>query len=255
MGGGKRENNIVAGFAAQMLRDCRPIPMTLLRSYQAWGLGESELICLLRLVAPMLERGGLTAQDIAAEFGCAAEDALAVTQPFSSRGLLEYEEKTGLYTCNGMLNAIYESWAVRNRPACPAERGAKSAARKRTAPAAEQKEVRELSRLYRRFEQEFGRNLKYTESDRLRTWLDDEKLPPELIEEALVRAVLHGKCTFAYIYSILRDWQQKQLTTLELVKKHDAKPEQPPAKAGRKKSAKPVDEHKYDDLYKEILKA
>ena len=254
MGSGKREQNIVAGFAHHLLRDCRPVPMTLLHCYRAWGLSESELICLLRLIAPMLDRGRLSRAEVAAEFGCAEDSTQAITQPFCSRGLLEYEEKEGIYTCNGMINALYESWAVGNRPACATDRSTGSKSSRRRQNLQDSKEMQELSRLYRRFEQGFGRNLKYTESDRLRSWLDEEKIPPELIDEALTRAVMHDKCSFAYIYSILQDWQQKKLTTLELVRKYDIKQEQPAARSGRKTAAKKVDQHKYDELYEAILK-
>ena len=78
-----------------------------------------------------------------------------------------------------------------------------------------------LSKRLARFEQELGRPLRYSESDRLRSWVEDEQTPPELIEEALKRAALRDKCSMSYIGSILKSWQKKHLTTLTMVLEQD----------------------------------
>ena len=49
-------------------------------------------------------------------------------------------------------------------------------------------------------------------------------MPPELIEEALKRAVLQEKRSFAYIKSILAKWREAGYATLEEVLKNDLKP-------------------------------
>lgn len=246
------ENKIVVGFAQKMLHEYRPLPMTLLRHYERWGLNERELIRLLRIIAPIFDRGYATAGDIAAEFGVEESGIAGLLAPYLARNMLEYDPDYNYYTCNGLMNSIYESWAATQRPSlCRRE-----PAPPETAPCREQlEEAVAISHLYHRFEQELGRNLTYTESDRLRSWLDEEGFPPPLIEEALSRAVIQGKCTLAYIRSILRDWQKKQLTTVEMVRALDVKPTTP-AEKRRGKAAKPAaEEDDFADVYRAAKKA
>ena len=49
-------------------------------------------------------------------------------------------------------------------------------------------------------------------------------MAPELIEEALKRAVLQEKRNFAYIKSILANWRQSGYNTLAQVQENDVKP-------------------------------
>jgi len=75
----------------------------------------------------------------------------------------------------------------------------------------------ELSTL---FASELGRPLSSYELNQLASW--HKQIPAELLTEALNKAVLQGKATFAYINAILQDWQKHQVSTLAEVKKHDA---------------------------------
>ena len=73
-------------------------------------------------------------------------------------------------------------------------------------------------------------------------------MPPELIEEALKRAVLQGKRNFAYIKSILTKWREAGYTTLDEVIKNDLKP----GKKGSSKNQSKRGENKksqYNEIY------
>ncbi len=106
----------------------------------------------------------------------------------------------------------------------------------------------EQGELYQSFEKEFGRPLSPLETDQLRTWLQDEQVPLELLQEALKRAVLRGALNFRYIDSILQDWQRRNIRTTAEAITLDAK---------RKKTfrqprsvKKPSQKDKYRELYR-----
>lgn len=54
-------------------------------------------------------------------------------------------------------------------------------------------------------------------------WLDDGDGRPELIMEALKRAVMLGKHNFKYIDSILLEWQKNKLTNVTEISEYEAK--------------------------------
>ncbi|WP_250278871.1 DnaD domain protein [[Clostridium] colinum] len=61
------------------------------------------------------------------------------------------------------------------------------------------------------------------EEDIMKIWLIDYKMPMKLIEEACTRTVLKtGKVSFEYANSILKDWKDKNITSLEEVKRLDS---------------------------------
>ena len=74
-----------------------------------------------------------------------------------------------------------------------------------------------LIHIYHSFERELGNTLSPIQSEEIRSWLEQDQMPPELIEEALKRAVLQGKRNFAYIKSILTKWREAGYTTLDEV--------------------------------------
>ena len=132
------------------------------------------------------------------------------------RRLLEYDAKTGAVSCEGLRRELYLLWVNQSRGGAELTSDLTG-----LAPLPEREEMRALAHLYRRFEQEMGRPLRYSESDQLRCWVEDEQEPPELIEEALKRAALRDKCTMSYIGSILKNWKSKGLTTLSMVLEKD----------------------------------
>lgn len=214
------DNQMAGEYAAHILDDARLLPISLLRRYSELDLTEKELIRLLRLLSCCYHTGSTTLGQIAGEFGVGEEEASALLRPFLDRRLLEHDDKTGAVSCEGLRRELYLLWVNQSRG------GAEQASDLiGLAPLPEREEMRALAHLYRRFEQEMGRPLRYTESDRLRCWVEDEQEPPELIEEALKRAALRDKCTMNYIGSILKNWKSKGLTTLNLVLEKD-KPEE-----------------------------
>jgi DNA replication protein len=105
-----------------------------------------------------------------------------------------------------------------------------------------------LGELYRIFEKEFGRPLSPIESSQLADWYHNTNLSPELIIEALKRAVLRGALNFRYIDSILRDWIRHNIRTVQEAINYDDRLLS--KKAGKKKPSEASGEDKYRDLYR-----
>ncbi len=245
------EKNNMLAFAHMLAEDSCSLPMAIFRDYRDWGIGDRELAPLVRIAAPAFRQGGVTLRQVAEEFHCPQDKALEIVQYFVDRQLLEYDAQKDGYTCDKLIGMICEKWLTCRRIS---QVEAKKTAATGVSPydvVTEKENLRQLGRLYRCFERDFGRNLRYTESDRLRTWLDDEKWPPELIEEALRRASLQNKCSFAYIGSILDRWRREGLLSLEDVLANDVKPVSERQSAGKKAAAKK--KQKQDSKFKDIV--
>ena len=210
-------------FAQFILQDCVLVPKSLLTNYRLLPLNEKDLLLLLRVSGPLFRNGHLTLKEASAELGVSPEEAAVLLQPLLAGGILGMDKAGRSYHANGLFRFLHECWLNEQRYAAPGEQ----VGEQRTTPNREVAKdyVLTMSRLYRRFEAEFGRSLKYSENEQIRQWLEDDGLPADLVEEALRRAVLRNKGTLAYINSILRDWEKKGYKTLDQVLELDVKPE------------------------------
>lgn len=215
------EKENIAAFSSYLMQDSCLLPMAIFRDFKDWGIGERELVPLVRIIAPIIKQGAVSANQIAAEFEISLAEAGELAQLFVSRELLEYDPQTCSYTCRHLLTSLAESWLQQQKKQQSAKKQQQTMA---SAPTEERDNLRQLSMLYRSFEKDFGRNLRYTESDRLRCWLDDDKWSAEIIQEALRRAALQNKCSFAYIGSILDRWKREGLLTMSQILENDIKP-------------------------------
>ena len=222
------DNTLMFDYAQSCLRDSKMLPMALLRGYKELDLSERELIILLRLIAHCYQTGNMSIDDIAQEFGVDNVSAKSIAEPFVTKRLLEQDMLNGHYSCDGLKQQLFLLWVDQQQiPGDLVKNSADSflpASMSSILADQEKEQFRQMGKLYRSFERELGRPLKYTESDCLRSWIDDDKFSPELVEEALRRSVLQDKCSLAYIGSILRSWQKKHLTTLQMVIESDIKP-------------------------------
>lgn len=76
----------------------------------------------------------------------------------------------------------------------------------------------DLENLFTTFEKEFGRTISPMEYELIKRWVSD-KIPEELIIEALKEAVYNGVSNMRYIEKILDDWQRKGIKNKEDVTK------------------------------------
>ena len=89
---------------------------------------------------------------------------------------------------------------------------------------------------------EFGRYPTPFEIEDLKAFLQDHN--KEVIKLAIKECVGNGKPYFKYLSSILRDWKQKGLVTVELVENR-----QKPARSSRKSGRMTLDDDGYDPRY------
>ena len=89
---------------------------------------------------------------------------------------------------------------------------------------------------------EFGRYPTPFEIEDLKYFLQDHS--KEVIKLAIKECVGNGKPYFKYLESILRDWKQKGLVTVELVENR-----QKPARSSRKSGRMTLDDDGYDPRY------
>jgi DNA replication protein len=212
-------NNLNSLFMQETIIDSLNVPCMLLREYEQLGLTEQELVLLLRLLLLYYKKGGCTVSGLAAEFAVSEDEAAALIGPLVSKDILQPAgDGREAYILDGLFVQLYELWVVDKR------RMQKNAAQRARAVRAEaqKRQTAELGQLYRVFESELGRNLSPIENEKITQWLEADKQAPELILEALTRAVLHGKASFAYIDKILLNWQKKNLHSAAEVKTGDA---------------------------------
>lgn len=75
-----------------------------------------------------------------------------------------------------------------------------------------------LEEVFNSFEKEFGRTISPMEYELIKSWIND-KIPQELILEALKEATYNGVSNMRYIEKILTEWQRKGIKTKEDVLK------------------------------------
>jgi len=75
-----------------------------------------------------------------------------------------------------------------------------------------------LEEIFNSFEKEFGRTISPMEYELIKSWIND-KIPQELILEALKEATYNGVSNMRYIEKILTEWQRKGIKNKEDVLK------------------------------------
>lgn len=224
-------------FAQFLFQDSLLIPHSLLENYQLLPMSDRELLLFLRLCGPLLRTGHIRLKEAAELLHVSTEEAAVSLQTLMDCGALGLDKSGSAYNCAPLFRFLHECWLDQQRSAPAEERAEQPAPMQRNRA---KDHVLCMGRLYRRFEAELGRSLKYSENEQIRQWLEEDALPADMIEEALRRAILQNKGTLAYINSILRDWSKKGYRSLEQVLELDTKPE-------KQKSGKPAQKHERED--------
>lgn len=211
-----RKNRLERQFYETIYSDTVVVPNILLRHHVDLEISESELIILLQIIAAKPKgQNTFTTADITAYFDGkpidhnierVLQDKNLVSQVTSSE-----QEEQFTYSLSPLYDRLLEMWAYlrSNLPGVS------------KASTVQSKSTTNISKLYRLFQEEFGRPLSPKEDEQLVAWVDEDKVPADILEEALKRAALQGKRTFAYVDAILRRWQQEGISTLEKIKESD----------------------------------
>lgn len=243
--------NFTSGYAADLITEgSLSIPYMLLRNYSQLGMTETELVLLLHIMAFKQTKGDpyplpeelakRMSIDVLAVKGTIAslieKKMLNVERVFDSRS----GEWANIFTFDKLFDKLAELWAfekarqVENINAGTVDKT--------------------LGQLYQAFEKEFGRLLTPMESSQIAEWYRGDNFSPELILEALKRAVLRGIFNFKYIDSILRDWSRNKISTAKQANEYERNFQKHRFSDNQKQNfesdlKKPPKKDKYKDLY------
>lgn len=90
-------------------------------------------------------------------------------------------------------------------------------------PKQQQDEKQQMAQLFTAIEKEFGRPLSSRDIEMINSWLDKDKLSPDLIMHALKEAVIAKKVSIKYIDRILLDWYKAGITNYDQIENHTKK--------------------------------
>ncbi|MGO0123290.1 DnaD domain-containing protein [Desulfothermobacter acidiphilus] len=217
-----REGDLVSAFGTDLLAGHGLfVPSLLLRSYRRIGISDLGMIIVLQLLCLRLEENKLYigAEELGEYLTAGVEEIAAeLDQLLEKRilGLTEYyvegQKITG-FDFQPLFEKLAEMWALGRASELEAIQ------REDVSAGEEPGEDAEFGRLYSLFEREFGRPLSPLEAEQILKWR--QEMPPELVREALRRAVLMGKRNFKYIGGILCEWSKQNFKTLREVEEHD----------------------------------
>ncbi len=231
------------------------VPNLLLRFYKKLDLTEVELLVILHLWRFKMEEGN--------EFPDLDEISKYTTVNNTQvqsllAGLIEkkilsvehlYDKKQGIwidrFSYLGLFDKLMEYWAI-----CKA----KELENENNIDLQLSEEV--ANELFKAFESEFGRLLSPFEIKQIMEWCKTDNYSPELILEALKRTSLRGIKNLKYIDSILLDWSNNGINSVEEVGKYEKdfkekqqSKENPSKRLKRKDKEYQEKIEKYKDVY------
>lgn len=225
--------------------ECTHVPNLLLINFRQLGLKETELVFLIQLLMincnathSIQELSALLKMEeaiVKQNLANLIEKGFIVTENIQEAGQI-----IPGYFLDGLYDKLIDIWACEM-----ASKTEIATAVEIKHPALDQK----FSAVFSVIEKEFGRPLTGIENDKIKEWLEPLGYSPEIIFEALKRAVLRGVYNLNYIDRILLDWQKSNIRTVHEVVSYEK------FKMGKEK--KPIKKSTYvkstsrnlDDLY------
>lgn len=226
-------NDYARGLAEAYMDGAASIPYSLLRSYRALKLNDTEAMLLLQLIAfRQLEQNEFpTIEQLQERIGSSSSVVGQAVQKLMKMGFVSidevYDPVTGVQSEKYNLAGLFQKLAVYIASGEATDSGATlDASQDRghgsatIAPAAAPQSTNNLFVL---FEQEFGRPLTPMEYETINSWLDQDQYAEELIRFALKESVFAGKLHFRYIDRILLEWSRNRVTNAEEARLHAQK--------------------------------
>lgn len=213
-----KKGNITAAFGVDLfIHGSTAIPNLLLRLYKHMGITDTEMMLLIQLFRLFNEENNyLPDTDVLINQLSGDEEQInRDLENLINNGMLKitefYDSQREIfikgYDFEPLFEKLSEIWAC--------ARVKQHEAIKKITDNKSKKTVN----LYKSFENEFGRFLSPMEIEQIDTWT--QKMPPQMVLEALRRAVLLGKHNFKYIDSILLEWEKNNLNSLEKLEDYD----------------------------------
>lgn len=183
-------------------------PQVLLKNYTKLGLNEQEMMCILQIQSFATDKESFPSmEDIAARMSLSAAQVMAIVDGLMKKGILTIEQNASQAVISEAFS-LQPLWKKLSLLYWNKEEEAKVASQQQT-------EVN----LYTIFEAEFGRPLSPMEAEMISSWLDQDGMSNEVIQEALKEAVISQKLNFRYIDRILLNWTKQGVKTSQDAKK------------------------------------
>lgn len=219
-----RQGNIPAAFGTDLwLSGSTDVPNLLLKYYKYMNITDSEMITLIQLFRLRIEDRHLRpGPEALSECLSSTPDEINknIKSLLDKKIIIEtlyYDESrddviTG-YDFEPLFEKLSECWA------CVRAKEIEKAGPKLDGHVQRGARKDNLSACFKVFEKEFGRPLSPIEMEKITQWV--EQTGPDLVQEALKRAVLIGKWNFRYIDTILLEWKKNNLNSIGLIEEYD----------------------------------
>jgi len=213
-----KKGNITAAFGTDLfIQGFTSIPNLLLKLYKHMGMSDTEMILVIQLFRlrteekkffPSIKELGMVMPKNEEQI---TSDLESLLQKEMLRVTDYYDDESDLvikgYDFEPLFEKLSEIWAcIRVRENERIRRMI-------------EKEPGTAVNLYNIFENEFGRPLSPMEVEQINVW--STKLNPNMVLEALRKAVMMGKHNFKYIDSILLEWEKNNLRNPGDVEEYD----------------------------------
>jgi DNA replication protein len=229
---GSKKGNITATFGSELImQGSTSIPNLLLKYYKKLRITESEMMVLIMLIHfresyrdfyPSATRlAEMMTQDeyiIRTDLALLMEkQLLALTEYFN----FETNSVHSTYDFAPLFERISEFWACDEMIAL---QKVQEILKDRDISRQKENQAKDLdlAKVYKTFEQEFGRLLSPMEIDQIRDWLANTP-SVEVLLKALKTSVLQGKRSFKYMDSILFEWKKKGIQSLSDIEESEEK--------------------------------
>ncbi len=220
---GDKKGNITAAFGSDItLGGMTAVPNLLLKFYSKLGITDREMMLIMQLIYMHTSAGvmfpthkelaDIMSGDESEIRGCLAslieKEIISISHYYCEVS----DEILPVYSLEPLFEKVSEFWACEKV----------SVYQKMKKNLKEQEDNSKNSKSHQKvfayvckaFEKEFARLLSPMEIEQINLWVNDFNGNPELILEALKRAVMLGKHNFKYIDIILLEWHKNNLNTI-----------------------------------------
>lgn len=226
-----KKGNITSAFGSDIiLEGMTSVPNLLLKYYSKIGITDNEMMLVIQLMYlqtstdqqfPSFETlAGFMSADsahIKADLASLIEKGIISINHIYSKNT---DDIVAIYSYEPLFEKIMELWACEKIEACQQMKKTLKVQKQASGSLKPGEKRAAFAHVCQSFEKEFGRLLSPMEIEQVNQWLDEDR--PELIMEALKRAVMLGKHNFKYIDSILLEWHKNNLKTTGDVLQHEA---------------------------------
>jgi len=235
-----RQGNIPAAFGTDLwFSGATNVPNILLKCYKHINISDTEMMLLIQMFRLRLEEKDLrpSPEDLAEYMlSSPGEIEKQIESLYDKKIIVDNlyyneskDEIINGYDFEPLFEKLTDCWA------CIKAKEIEKVGSKLDGKVHAGKNEDNRARCYDIFEKEFGRPLSPIEIEKITQWTEQSN--PDLVLEALRRAVLMGKRNFRYIDTILLEWKKNNLNSIIAVEEYENGYQNNKKAAGNNKSA------------------